>query len=97
MNAMNVSRLARVDWLKPQQPMANGISANIKLKLSAFRPSTLITIVKTIHMVTPSRVQAPAYPHIRASARAAIELLRVLYVSANGLINQVIAAGQQLI
>ena len=53
--AMKVSRLSRLDLLKHQIPIANGISANVKLMLNALSASTMHPIASNSHMIEPHR------------------------------------------
>ena len=48
--AMKVSRLSRLDLLKHQIPIANGISANVKLMLNTLSASTMHPIASSNHI-----------------------------------------------
>lgn len=47
---MKVSRLSRLDLLKHQIPIANGISANVKLKLNVLSDTTIMINANSIHI-----------------------------------------------
>ena len=56
--AIKLSRLSRSDMLKHQHPKANGINANVKLKLNVLSASTIHPSASSIHMVESSQVKA---------------------------------------
>lgn len=89
--AIKLSRLSLSDLLKHQYPKANGINANVKLKLNVLSASTIHPSASSIHMVESSK--PPPYPREYSSTRAAIALLPVLPVMVYRLEHQVIPAG----
>lgn len=66
-NAMKLSKLSRLDLLKHQNPIAAGISANVKLKLNAFSASTMHPIASNSHMVKTSLKRPQSTPVAEAS------------------------------